>query len=309
MADYPTYTDPTPDQALASTDYTTGAGQIDQQANLNEQTYAQNRAETIRSYQDTLDNLNFGLKQAGLNARGQYSGRNLYNASGSLSGTGELVGTELTKPIVRQMTSAQQAHETNLQRLGTAEAQGRLNVATSKVDLLKNVLANLRTGAVDTYNAAIKAKKEEADAALEASKLPGGAIDTLKTTQDQQAKGRTLLYQKDLANAVKMYGNDAIIKIGNQKFLLSSTERAALAKAKKTTGTGAKKETPASIKKSILEDIGGASGLVATKGEELVSGSGKQSREQIAAKIHEAYRDDGYSLDDIKKMVYGYYPG
>ena len=302
MADYPQYTDPTPDQALASTDYTTGAGQIDQQASLNEQTYAQNRAETIRSYQDTLDNLNFGLKQAGISARGQYSGRNLYNASGSLSGTGELVGTELTQPIVRQMTSAQLGHEQNLARLGTAEAQGRLNVATSKADLLKNVLANLRTGAVDTYNAALKAKKEEADAALEASKLPGGAIDTLKTTQDQQAKGRTLLYQKDLANAVKMYGNDAIIKIGNQKFLLSSTERAALAKAKKTagTGTGTKPRTVAQAKTLVNTDINKAiqSGQIQTR----AGGSGTITREQLLGALAEDYPE--MSRPELAKLVY-----
>lgn len=332
----PAFVDPTTADAQASTDYTTGVGQIDQQAGLNEQTYAQNRAETIRSYQNTLDSLSYGLQQAGLQARGAYSRRNLYNAGGDLSGTGQLVGTELTQPITRQITSAQQTHEGNLARLGTAEAQGRLNIATAKTDLLKSVLANLTATAKnkynegvsaaktaydvnkDSYDVAMKAKEDEAKATLEASKLPGGAIDTLKVTQGEQAKGRTLLYQKDLANAVKMYGKDAVIKIGNQKFLLSAQEREALKNVKLSQQTkikalnktsARKKETAAQTKSSILEDIKGASGIVSTSGEELVTGSGKKSREAIAAKIHEAYRDDGYSLDDIKKMVYGYFPG
>lgn len=321
MADFPTYTDPTSDQALTSTDYTSGAGQIDQQAALNEQTYAQNRASTIRSFQDTLDNLSFGLNQAGLQARGAYAGRNLYNASGSLSGTGELVGTELTQPIVRQMTSAQQAHATNLRQLGTQEAQGRLNVATAKTDLLKSVLANLTTRAkesynvgVDSYNAGIKqqeavasAKADEAKAAVEAAKLPGGAIDTLKVTQDQQGKGRTLLYQKDLAPMKAKYGADALIRIGNQTFLLSSKERLDLAKAKKdlnkTTGTGDSTETKAQKTLAYNTDLNKFSGAVVTSG---APGAGQVTREQIIEAMVQDYLGLK-SRADITKEVYAAY--
>lgn len=208
--------------AEQSPEYTRSAGILDEQAALNEQTYAQNRAETIRSFQDTLDQLNFGLQRAGIQARGQYASRNLYNASGSLSGTGELVGTELTQPISRQILSAQQAHEQNLQRLGTQEAQGRLDIKSKKYDILSGVVDSIR-----------RAKAEEERQKLELAMLPGGELDILKLNQEQEAKGRKLLYQKDLAGAVKKYGKDAIIKIGNRKYLLSSEERLALAKARK----------------------------------------------------------------------------
>ena len=234
----PTYTDPTVADAQASTDYTTNAALIDEQAGLNAKTYAQTKQDTINSYQQALDSLNYGLQQAGVSARSQYAGRNLYNAGGDLSGTGQLEGTRLVQPSVNAITNLQVQHESNLNKLATAEQQGGLDIRAKKADLLNSVLTGLRNRAMTTYKDALQAKKDEEAQALERAKLPGGAIDTLKVTQEQQAKGRTKLYQKDLANAVKLYGNDAIIKIGDQKFLLSAQERTALAQAKKTLNKG-----------------------------------------------------------------------
>lgn len=284
--------DPT-QEALASPEYQQNAALLDEQAGLNAKTYAQNRQDIINSYQQTLDSLNYGLKQAGLQARSAYGSRNLYNASGSLSGTGELVGTELTQPITRQFTAAQASHEANLNRLALEEQQGGLSIKAKKADLLSGVVANLR-----------KAKADEAAAALEASKLPGGQIDTLKVTQDQQTKGRTLLYQRDLADAVKKYGNDAIIQIGKQKFLLSSKERADLAKAKKDLNKTpvTKDETVRALNTKLNKDLNAFKDIVVTSGQ---PGEGQVTREQIINALAEDYPHR--SRADIAKEVYGAY--
>lgn len=193
-----TYTDPTQDEALASPEYTSQAGLLDEQAGLNEQTYARTRQDTIRSYQDTLDELSFGLKQAGLQARSQYAGRNLYNASGSLSGTGELVGTELTAPITRRITSAQAGHASDLARLAQNEAQGRFDVKAKKAELLSGVLSNLRSRAQATYKDQIDAENAQIEAGNEqlVAKAKTRA-DNAKLYNGMIEKGRTPLTLKE----------------------------------------------------------------------------------------------------------------
>lgn len=301
MADFPTYQDPTQQDALANPDYQTGVAQIDAQAGLNQKTYAQTRQDIINSYQSTLDNLNYGLKQAGLQARSAYAGRNLYNAAGDLSGTGQLVGTSLTQPITNQITNAQTAHEANLNKLALQEQQGALDVQNSKQTLLQNVLKNLRTTAKDTYNAKVDAYNAEAKQALADAKLPGGAIDNAQLILDQQAKGRKLLYQKDLAAGVeRKYGSDAIIQIGNYKFLLSPKERADLAKAKKTTTPTEKPRTVTAAKTALNQGLNQAiqSGRIQTQ----AGGQGDITREQLIAALAQDYPE--ISRPDIAKLVY-----
>lgn len=299
----PTYTDPTVADAQASTDYTTNAALIDEQAGLNTKTYAQTKQDTINSYQQALDSLNYGLQQAGVSARSQYAGRNLYNAGGDLSGTGQLEGTRLVQPSVNAITNLQVQHESNLNKLATAEQQGGLDIRAKKADLLNSVLTGLRNRAMTTYKDALQAKKDEEAQALERAKLPGGAIDTLKVTQEQQAKGRTKLYQKDLANAVKQYGQDAIIRIGDQKFLLSAQERTALAQAKKTlnksTGDDGK-PTTLELKTAFNKSINEAkkSGRIQT----TAGGTGDITREQLIDALAEDH--PSISRSEIAKEVY-----
>lgn len=257
--DFPTYTDPTQAQAQASPEYQQQSGAIDAQAGLNQQTYAQNRQDTINSYQSALDQINLGLKQAGINSRASYAGRNLYNAEGDVSGIGQGVGAANVAPYLQSISHLQSAHETNLAKLGTQEAQGRLDIQNQKYSALQGVLGNLRTSARDTYNEQVKAsdtaynrgqdtitntlnqnklildqQKAEVANTLATAKLPNGSIDTAKIQQQQQAKGRTLLRQADLATALKQYGKDALLRIGNQTYLLGAKERLALTSASLT---------------------------------------------------------------------------
>lgn len=241
------YIDPTADQALASSDYTSQAGLLDEQAGLNEQTYARTRQDMIRSYQDTLDNLSFGLKQAGIQARGQYAGRNLYNASGDLSGTGELVGTELTQPIVRQITSAQARQSSDLAGLAQEEAQGRLNLKSKKADLLNNVLTGLRSRAKETYNTTLDAEKEQkvakAKTSADNAKLYNAQIEkgrpplTLKEANRRRAAGLPVYSYRDSNGNLHNFGGSVV-------------EETALRKAQRT-GTP-KAPTPPSLQRSSV---------------------------------------------------------
>lgn len=280
-------------EALTSPDYISGASAIDQQAGLNEQTYGQTRQRAIDSYQRTLDSINYGMKQAGIQARGQYADRNLYNAGGDLSGTGTMVGQDLLQPSINSLTDLQRSHETNLQSLSTAEAQGRLDTANSKTKLLNDVINNIAA-----------AKKAESDAAMEAAKLPGGQIDVRKVRTDQQIKGRQYIGSpKQATELARKYGSDSILKIGGDLFLLSAKERADLAKARRVPGTNTTATT------SYNQELAQASSSVSANGEpgkktreqlitELSTKYTKKSRAQIARDVYSAYPDNGKTGTD-----------
>ena len=126
--------------ALSSPDYISGASAIDKQAGLNEETFKTNRQRAINSYQQSLDTISNGMRQAGIQARGEYAGRNLYNAGGDLSGTGTIVGGDLLQPSINSLTNLQRSHETNLAEISTAESQSRLNTENAKTNLLNDAL-------------------------------------------------------------------------------------------------------------------------------------------------------------------------
>jgi hypothetical protein len=134
---------------------------------------------------------------------------------------------------------------------------------------------------VDEQAAAAKAAQDQADAQAKAD----------EATQKEAAA---------LAKEEREY---------NRKVKLEQL-KAALKPAKTTKTTTPKKPTTTEVKNSLLEDINGYgdNGLVATQGEELVPGSGKKSREDIAKEIYQAYKADGYTLEAIKKMIYAAYP-
>jgi len=339
-SDYPTYTPPTPyaepttQDAMTNNEYTTGASLIDQQAGINTATYAQRRQDLINSYQSALDSINLGLREAGVRSREQYAGNNLYDASGEVSGIGQGVGAQNTAPYLNQIGSLQTRHESNLTSLANNESQSTLDTATSKNDLLNTVLNNIRTSAqnrftaaegtarttynsqVDAYDAAVNARDADAKASLDAAKLPGGRIDTLKIRKEQQAKGRFYLGSpSDVAKAKKQYGNDSIIKIGKDYFILSASERQAMTNAKLTAAKKVKdlnkvptprtpKTSVREIKNSLISDINGAADVVTATGE-----PGKRTREDVANEIFQAYKEDGYTLEQIKQMIYDAYPG
>lgn len=284
--------DTTNSEALNSPDYISGASAIDQQAGLNEQTFKTNRQRAIDTYQQALDSISYGMKQAGIQARGEYAGRNLYNASGDLSGTGTIVGGDLLQPSINSLTNLQRSHETNLAELSTNEAQSRLNTANAKTNLLNDVINNIA-----------KAKKAESDAAIEAAKLPGGQIDVAKVRTDQQIKGRQYIgTPKQATELARKYGSDSILKIGGDLFLLSAKERADLAKARRLPGTKTPKVTKAELDQAYNKDLNQFAGVVATSG----SGGGSISREQIIDALAQDHPHK--SRATISKEVYSAYP-
>lgn len=236
MPDYPTYTPPTESQAQSDPAYTAQVGALDQQAALNTTSYAQQRQDLINSFQSSLDSINLGLKGAGIQSRGQYAGRNLYNAEGDLSGIGQQVGAANVAPYLGQIKSLNENQSSNLAKVGTAEAQSNLNTQNAKYSALQGVLGNLRTAAEkqysvgqDAYNAQQAALKTEATQELAKAKLPGGKIDVSKIRQGQQAKGRIYLgTTNDVSKYQKANGKDSIFKIGNDYFGLGAKEISSL---------------------------------------------------------------------------------
>lgn len=296
------YIDPTADQALASSDYTSGAGLIDEQAGLNEQSYARTRQDMIRSYQDTLDNLSFGLKQAGLQARGEYASRNLYNASGDLSGTGELVGTELTQPITRQITSAQASHASSLAGLAQNEAQGRLDVKSKKADLLNNVLTGLRTRAQSTYKDQIDAEnaKIEAQNDQNVAKAKTSA-DNAKLYNAQIEKGRPPLTFKE-ANRRRAAGLPVYSYRDSNGNLHNFGAAPKEAKAGSGGGNVSTTEDKYAKDQALNTDLNSFKDIVVTSRN---PGQGQVTREQLIDALAEDYPHK--SRADIAKLVYGSY--
>jgi hypothetical protein len=196
-------------EATSSSEYTEGAGLIDTSA-ANQtkslgtqkagvaQSYAQQRADILRTYQDSLDAINLSLTNVGINTRSNYAQRGLYNASGEVSGTGQAVGALATAPYLNQIKSMTGRQVSDIQTLATNQAQDEATIqnqidaipnatAKQKYDLKQSIISGLKTQYNEQQKAILQQKKDDQD---RADKL-------LKEAQDQNNEAAKFQYQQD----------------------------------------------------------------------------------------------------------------
>lgn len=190
-------------------------------------TFANRKQDLIRSYQDTLDQLNFGLRQAGVGLRSSYATRGLYDANGEVSGVGQGVASNVLEPLNRQVIRSGERYRKDVLDLGTEED-------STTADLNRKIAGVPLTydqNRLDLKNKLIGSIKDQAAKAEEQAGKP--RVDQLKERTAQQGKGRVYLSNpKAVAEARKKYGADAIFSVGRDTFLLSPKERVAAATSK-----------------------------------------------------------------------------
>jgi hypothetical protein len=269
------------------------------------QTYAQRRAQTIRSYQDQLDTINQNLANAGIQTRAQYGGRELYNASGEVSGIGQAVGAQNLAPYLTSLRSTSEAQRNALSGLDVEEQQAQQDIQSKlsgldvtekqkKFDLLQSILAPIKAAAT---------KKQEA--------IDTERADTISTRTEQQAKGRTYLSTpKEVAKAKK--AGKTIIKIGKDFFTASPAEMLDLANTQSLIANRGREsgggEISVTEQKFLLDQdynasLQGASDVVVTGGDK---GDGEYTREDIIRRLAQEYPHK--NISDITKDVFAAYP-
>lgn len=96
--------------------------------------YAEQRQQAINAYQDALDQINYGMRQVGIQTRATAAQRGLYEAGGGLSGIGQNVAAMAIEPLVRQtrilgakqaqtMAGLTERERLTMERLSTEEKQ------------------------------------------------------------------------------------------------------------------------------------------------------------------------------------------
>jgi len=132
----------------------------EQQALLGQQqytqnTYAQQRQGAINSYQDALDQINYGMRQVGVQTREGSAQRGLYDASGQLSGIGQGVASTAIEPLVRQTRTLSERQSGIMQGIATEETNALSQITNAlnalptkygqaKLDLKNSILAEIK---------------------------------------------------------------------------------------------------------------------------------------------------------------------
>jgi hypothetical protein len=263
MSDYtPPTLDEATNQATSSSQYTEQAGLYDTQntQDLNTlnnektgigQSYAQSRQSTINSYQDALDQINYGMRQVGISTRAGSAQRGLYNASGELSGIGQNVASNAIEPLVRQTRMAGERQATAMANLDTNERQAIATVDQAiaglglksqqqKLDLKNSIVKSIMDAAQKRQDDALVQANKDRDYNLDVNKanwqqqkdlatMPGTRENQLKVRSEEQAKGRTYVDDPKKLAAIARSGRHTIT-VGKDIFTLSDKEEADLRK-------------------------------------------------------------------------------
>jgi hypothetical protein len=253
---------------LYDTQQTQDTVALNQQKTGISNSYAQSRQDAINSYQDALDQINYGMRQVGIQTRAGSASRGLYDASGQLSGIGQNVASTAIEPLVRQTRVAGERQAQQMANLNTNEQQALAGVDTAiaglglktsqqKLDLKNSIIKALQDAkAANDKTAADAAKaaqdqankdrdyqfdidKENADRAekdrnynLDVMKaeanIPGTRGNQLKVRAEEEQKGRTYIDDPKKLAAIAKSGKHTI-RVGKDMFLLSAKEEADLA--------------------------------------------------------------------------------
>jgi hypothetical protein len=280
------------------------------------------RQDLIRSYQDALDVIGYNAKQVGFQTKIGAAQNQLYDASGQLSGIGQNVASNAIQPIMQQTRKLAESQGTNLGRLTQDEqiAYGKLSTST------QNAIANLDQTSRDSLG---QITSQLAQIPLQSSKQKA---DIMKTVVDSIIKGYK--EQQEALAAQRKEQQDALAaqqKEARRQFEVdrayalreytatkpsaSSTKSSgssSKSSSSGSSGSSTKPQTTTQIKNSLISDINGAADIVVTSyNPQKIAGPGivnQKTREEVAMQIFDAYKDDGYTLEQIKKMIYDAYP-
>jgi predicted DNA-binding protein (UPF0251 family) len=306
------YVAPDPNAYLNDPNYQSGSQTLDSSLGADigstEVSYNTRRQDTINSYQSALDIANENIRQAGIGIRGQYAGRNLYNASGEVSGIGQGYGTNVLNPLVQTLTRTGTERASalgNLEAQRTADITGlRSNYATKKFDLGQSILTGIRNAARQQYEDTRtegetnynRGRDTLADTRYTNETTYNRQQDAQSAIKQQQSAGRKLLYQKDLAGAVAKYGKDAIIQIGNHKYLKSADELEAMKPKTTTRSTGGGRTTTSTTATSPYSSYSASKDSVGGMNFTAYNKTTKKN-EPISAVAYANYK--GLKLDDV----------
>lgn len=310
MPTTPPYTDPSFDTTYTDPQYTAVAGALDTELGTTvsgiETSYARRRSDRVRSYQDALDNIQYGMREAGIGLREDYAQRGLYNAGGDVSGVGQLTATRVLDPLLRQARTTSENYASDIAGLEEQRTsdinQTRASYGTRKTDLANQIYQSLRGAARQRFEDTRTQEQIDYERGREAK------ADMLKDPTSRlynEAAGRTYIgTPAELKRLTKKYGSDAIVRIGGRAYLRPLEERLSIQKERASiSGSSApKKQTTAELNRAFNADINAFNGRVQTRS----GGAGDLSREQIIDALAEDYPHK--SRGDIAKEVYAAYP-
>lgn len=320
-------------QVLNNTQYQEGSSLIDQGATQETNTaqqnlagtqfsYQQQRQNAINSYQDALDQINFGMRQVGIQTRSGAAQRNLYDASGQLSGIGQGVASNAIEPLVRQTRTLGERQAQTLtaidrgEQLAIQRAQAEIDAiptktAQQKYELKNQIIAKIQKTAEEQRKLDMETKKFNLDVAKAEASIPGTRSYQLKVRAEQQEKGRQYISTPAQRDALKRAGRN-IIEIDGDAFALSAKEEADLrniaARTSKSLRTGNGNGTDPNLKVTQADkndynlSVLGLKDYIVTSRD---AGEGEVTREDAAAILAEKF--PWMNISDIQKEIYSSY--
>jgi len=260
--------------ARDSDQYEEGAGLIEQQETQQrqgligqrgtiKQSYGRSRQDTINAFQDALDAINTQARGVGITTKAGSASRQLYDASGQLSGIGQGVAAEAIAPITQATAKLFRDKGIATTRLNQDE-RAELDAVSEQIDALPLASKQARIALKDQIvNGIIKAAKERQDDELKVFKAnrqlhkdlladirradkdalaaekadPNSRVNIIETRTKQEAKGRTYLSDMQQVQQAKANGQD-VFKIGDDFFTLSAKEQADLNKKRTASRVG-----------------------------------------------------------------------
>jgi len=237
------------EQLPENVQYTEGIDLINQQTGLTQSGYQQElsttqgsyadlRQQRINTYQDTLDQIKFGMEEVGIQTRAGSASRQLYDASGQLSGIGQGVAARNIAPLTRQLTSTGKQHSLAMESLGRREQEDISGInlkieqltgldSQQKYDLKNKIVQGIIDQAAATRGAEITAYKDARDFELKLAEaegdIPGTQAYIRKNRDEQAGKGRNYISSPAERDRLIAQGRH-VIQMGDDFFALSEKE-------------------------------------------------------------------------------------
>jgi len=306
----PTYQDPSFDTTYQDTQYTAGASALDTEQGTTiagiENSYKIRRGDLVRGYQDALDSINYGFREAGIGLREGYARGQTYNADGSLSGVAQSQATRVLDPLMRNARTISERYTSDLGALEEGRTSdinsARSSFGSRKADLANQIYARIREGARTKFTDTKADEETTYKRQQDAKKDP-------TTKEGQAAMGRQRISNPEsLRKNIAKYGEDAVVRVGKSYYLRPLEERLAIQKERKALAKGGGggptlRETKDARIIDYNTDLAGAGQRVVTTRN---PGPGEITREAVIESLVNAY--PWRSRADIAKDVYAAYP-
>lgn len=272
---------------------------IDQESNLGQQGFNQQRQQTltssataredtIRSYQDALDEIRRQRQSVGINFRTGAAQRNLYDASGDVSGIGQNVGAQMIAPLEARTAQLTERHGRNLADLQTRESQALGDINTRQAQF-----------GIDTQRQRLSLRDQIIGSLQKASESQH------KERRDQESKGREYLSTPQAVTRARKAGR-TVIKVGRDQFALGPIEeiqqqtRIKNYNKKSTTRAPGDKPDPFKVERNT---IGGLSFF--EKGKPVTAAVYAQKNNKSIAEVLRESQDPGDKeyLQDVQELT------